>query len=135
MEGEKPIFISKGTVAVIHLYALHRNRSVFDDDADDFNPDRWDGIHPRECEYIPFGRAGACGGQPKALADAAYTLFQFAQAFENVKSCDDKPWTGRVKHTARNVNGCKVGLFGPTEGEKRKKRIEAYAMESSHRLA
>lgn len=107
-----PIFVQKGSIIVIYFYALHRDQLIYGPDAEEFNPERWDSFEPGRYEYIPFGSGSrSCVGQHKALAEASYILVRLTRAFETIESRDSRPWTGQVKLTARNANGCKVGLI------------------------
>ena len=40
-DGKSPVFVPKGANVSYNFHALHRRRSVYGDDAEDFNPDRW----------------------------------------------------------------------------------------------
>ena len=106
------LFIPKGTIIIMHFYALHRSHAVYGSDADSFDPDRWDSIKPGHYEYMTFGGGSRiCVGQHKALCEASYILVRLAQAFKSIESRDHKPWTEQVKLIASNANGCKVGLI------------------------
>ncbi|PQE27741.1 cytochrome P450 alkane hydroxylase protein [Rutstroemia sp. NJR-2017a BVV2] len=108
-DGQSPIFTPRGTTMYVNQYALHRDRTVFGDDIESFNPDRWKSIKPSSWEYIPFGGGPrACVGQQKALAEAAYTVAKMAQVYQGLESRDGREWEGEWKLTAKNVNGCKV---------------------------
>lgn len=109
--GQHPIYVKQGTTVVMHFYALHRDPDVFGPDVESYNPDRWDSINPGQFEYMVFGGGSrTCVGQHKAIAEASLTLVRLAQRFRNLHSQDSRPWTGQVKLTARNANGCKVAF-------------------------
>ena len=52
-DGESPLFIPKKTVVQYHVYAMHRRKDLYGDDADEFRPERWEKIRPG-WEYLPF---------------------------------------------------------------------------------
>lgn len=70
-DGSAPIFVQKGGLVVWSVFAMHRRKDYYDDDADDFRPERWlddpatgkKGLRPG-WEYLPFnGGARICLGQ------------------------------------------------------------------------
>jgi cytochrome P450 len=112
LEQKDPIFVPKGFVAEWSQYAMNRDSSVFGDDVEAFNPDRWNTIRLGPWRYMPFGGGPRnCLGQQKVLVEAAYTLVRLAAKFEILESRDERPWNGDVKMTCKNANGCKVALF------------------------
>jgi cytochrome P450 len=104
--------VAKGTFVVMSYIAMHMDEKVFGKSPESFRPSRWNDIHPSPWEFMPFGGGDrACLGKEKVLAEAAYVVGRLAQKFTRVEPRDDKPWTEVVRMTAKNANGCKVGLF------------------------
>lgn len=69
------------------FYTLHRDKEVYGEDVENFNPDRWESIRPGPWQFMAFGGGQrVCLGQQKALAEASYTLIRLAQAFQRVES-------------------------------------------------
>lgn len=94
------------------FYTLHRDKEVYGEDVENFNPDRWESIRPGPWQFMAFGGGQrVCLGQQKALAEASYTLIRLAQAFQRVESRDDRDWAGDQKLTARNAHGCQVAMI------------------------
>lgn len=92
---------------------MHTDEKVFGKSPELFRPSRWNDIRPSQWEYMPFGGGErACLGKEKVLAEAAYVVGRLAQSFVRVEPREDRPWTEVVRMTAKNVYGCKVGLFG-----------------------
>lgn len=61
--GDKPIYIRKGTAVDYSVYVMHRRKDLWGQDADEFRPDRWDG-RKSGWEYLPFnGGPRICIGQ------------------------------------------------------------------------
>ena len=60
-DGRAPIFIPKGEIVSWNVYAMHRRKDYFGEDADEFRPERWldnaetgaKGLRPG-WEYLPF---------------------------------------------------------------------------------
>lgn len=52
-DGSAPVFVPKGTEVNYSVYAMHRNKSVWGEDANVFKPERWNGMKVG-FEYLPF---------------------------------------------------------------------------------
>src|SRR6202012_3006690 len=52
-DGLSPVFVPRGTEVNDSVYATHRDKVLWGDDANDFRPERWDGRKPG-FEYLPF---------------------------------------------------------------------------------
>ncbi|KAF5876769.1 putative cytochrome p450 alkane protein [Botrytis fragariae] len=110
--GTAPIFIPAGRKVSTNFYTLHREKSVFGDDIETFNPDRWNHISPSSWEFMPFSHGPrSCAGRHKALGEASYIVARIASQFQRIESRDDRPWTEDVKLVVKNGNGCQVALF------------------------
>ncbi|QSZ31172.1 hypothetical protein DSL72_000735 [Monilinia vaccinii-corymbosi] len=110
-DGTAPVFIPTGTRISTNFYTLHRDKSVFGDDIESFNPDRWNSISPSNWEFMPFSHGPrSCAGRHKALGEASYIIARMAVQFERIESRDYRPWTEDVKLVAKNGNGCQVAL-------------------------
>ncbi|KAF7860542.1 uncharacterized protein EAF02_010776 [Botrytis sinoallii] len=111
-DGTAPIFIPAGRKVSTNFYTLHREKSVFGDDIEIFNPDRWNHISPSNWEFMPFSHGPrSCAGRQKALGEASYVIARMAAQFQKIESRDDRPWTEDVKLVVKNGNGCQVALF------------------------
>ncbi|OCK74977.1 putative P450 monooxygenase [Lepidopterella palustris CBS 459.81] len=121
--GNAPIFVRKGEVVMWSVYAMHRRKDYYGEDAEDFNPERWlddsqkgrKGIRPG-WEYLPFnGGARICLGQQFALTEASYTTVRLCQAFDKIESRDTRPWTEMLTLMCVNLGGAKVALTRRSE--------------------
>ena len=111
-DGKSPIFCRKGSLFDGNFAVLHRQKSIWGLDADEFDPDRWETFRPKPVEFMPFGGGPrACAGRQKALMETSYLLARMLRQFERLQPRDDREWQGEVQITAKNLHGCKVGLF------------------------
>ena len=110
--GKSPVFAPAGTGFDTSWYNLHRLKSVWGEDADDFRPDRMNERFRHDpSKYMPFGTgARSCLGRVKARVEASYVIARILQEFSQIESRDSKDWTGQVQLTAKNSNGCKIAL-------------------------
>lgn len=105
--GRSPIFAPKGTTLATSIWSLHRQESVFGEDVNEFNPDRWETRRPNRWEYIPFGGGPrVCIGQEKAQAESMYILARLAQKFERMNGCEAE----LSSRNGQEMLGCRVTL-------------------------
>lgn len=112
-DGNAPIFVPKGQVVGWSLYAMHRRKDYYGEDAEEFKPERWlgeNGLRPG-WEYLPFnGGPRICIGQQFALTEASYTTMRLMQEFKQIESRDPEPWREFLTLTCVGAGGCKVSL-------------------------
>jgi cytochrome P450 len=119
-DGTKPVYIPEDTEVVYSVYAMHRRKDLWGEDADDFKPERWNG-RKSGWEYLPFnGGPRICIGQQFALTEAGYVLVRLCQRFEEVQgvgnSWDDPKDGGmgyvrfKVTLTGMPADGVKVRM-------------------------
>lgn len=53
-DGLSPIFIEKGERCVYSVYAAHRRKDIYGEDADIFRPERWGEGKARGWDFLPF---------------------------------------------------------------------------------
>jgi cytochrome P450 len=75
--------ISRGTTVLVNLEALHVDRGLWGDDADEFRPDRWlDKDRIPENAFFPFGSGmHACVGQRLAVMELTIVVALLVRAF------------------------------------------------------
>lgn len=53
--GDAPVFVAKGQPVQYSVFAMHRRKDIYGEDALEFNPDRWESKSiGRHWEYLPF---------------------------------------------------------------------------------
>ncbi|KAM0794362.1 cytochrome P450 [Usnea florida] len=121
-----PILVRKGEAVCYSVYAMHRRKDLYGDDADHFRPDRWEPSSGRSPDlrnigwgYLPFnGGPRVCLGQEFAFLEAAYTIVRLLQTFGDIRVGEEETVDQRdhPRHTVTLVvasaNGCKVRLDG-----------------------
>lgn len=116
-DGKSPVFIKKGQLVAWSVYAMHRRKDFYGEDAEEFKPERWlddpsgkKGLRPG-WEYLPFnGGARICLGQQFALTEASYTTVRLLQTFSGIESRDPEPWREMLSLTCTSLGGTKVSL-------------------------
>ncbi len=85
--------VRRGDTVMIPIYALHRNRLLWDN-PDAFDPERWMGQRPDRYAYLPFGDGPRiCIGASFAMQEAVLILATLLgrYRFRNVPGRDPKP--------------------------------------------
>ncbi|KAL9099826.1 MAG: hypothetical protein Q9163_004729 [Psora crenata] len=109
-DGKSPLYIPKGQLVDYVVWAVHRRKDLYGDDAEEFKPERWETIRPA-WEYLPFnGGPRICLGQQFALTEASYTIIRLLQEFEAIENRDSSPWEESLALTCAIRQGTKVGL-------------------------
>ncbi|KAF2837053.1 cytochrome protein [Patellaria atrata CBS 101060] len=113
-KGKDPVFVTAGTQIVSSSFALHRDKDIYGDDAEEFRPERWaDDFRPL-WGFMPFlGGPRVCPGQGLAMAEASYTVVRFMQTINRMEpgdALDSTMWAEDLAITCSNTHGCKVIL-------------------------
>ncbi|KAH6665798.1 cytochrome P450 [Halenospora varia] len=115
-DGQSPVHIKAGTIVMYPIYALHRRRDIYGDNADDFVPERWSADAPGGplrpgWGFIPFnGGPRICVGQQYALTEAGYAIVRLCQMFKGCEYRGEGPWKEGLGLTLCSGEGTKVGL-------------------------
>lgn len=83
-DGKSPVLVGKGESVGYLVYAMHRRKDIYGEDAKAFRPERWenDALKDVGYGYLPFGAGPrACLGQEFAMLEAAYTIARMTQWF------------------------------------------------------
>ena len=108
--GQSPILVQKGQVVRMDIYSLHRDQSIWGADADEFRPERWEGLRSG-WEYVPFlGGPRICPVQNMLLVEISYVLVRLLREFAVLENRDEEPWAEEYRMTAESRHGCKVAL-------------------------
>lgn len=86
--GDKPIFVPKGTRCVYNAYTMHRNPDIWGPDADKFRPERWEDPDgdSHGWNFLPFnGGPRICLGQQYALTETSYIIVRLLQSFSDIE--------------------------------------------------
>ena len=113
------------------MYSLHRRKEVYGEDAEEFNPERWESLKLSAWDFLPFnGGPRICLGQQYALIEASFTLIRILQRFQDIigynpdtgeevpgwgedKTCDS--FAEGVGITLSSLNGVHISLV-PVSG-------------------
>lgn len=88
-DGTAPVYVVKGQEVSYSVYVMQRRKDLWGQDADVFNPERWENSKGHGWEYLPFnGGPRICLGQQFALTEAGYVITRLMQRFQAIKSMD-----------------------------------------------
>jgi cytochrome P450 len=93
LDGASPIYVRAGEEVAYNVHVMHRRKDLWGADANEFRPERWQGLRPG-WEYIPFnGGPRVCLGQQFALTEAGYVIVRLLQRFDKLENLDLSPIT------------------------------------------
>ncbi|KAF5540871.1 cytochrome P450 monooxygenase alkane hydroxylase [Fusarium napiforme] len=108
--GDQPIHVPKGSMVNYTVYAMHRRKDLYGQDAEEFRPERWESLRP-SWFFLPFnGGPRICLGQQYAITESLLVIMRFAQEFTSIQSMDPKPWTEEIALGCGNANGVHVAF-------------------------
>ncbi|KAG4441602.1 hypothetical protein IFR05_002886 [Cadophora sp. M221] len=110
--GDSPVFMKKGDLLQASFYTLHRNKSIYGEDVEIFNPGRWEDVAPTAWEFLPFGGGPrVCPGRNLAMVQAQFVLVRMLQAFDEIENRDPVfEFVELFKLVTESKNGVKVAL-------------------------
>ncbi|KAI9148371.1 Cytochrome P477 monooxygenase [Paramyrothecium foliicola] len=118
-DGKSPVLVRPGEGVGYCVYALHRRKDIYGEDADEFRPERWegDGLKDVGWAYLPFnGGPRLCLGQEFAHQQIAYTVVRMIQVFSQIKVPPDEASVAVGQETqtltlvVSSADGCMVSL-------------------------
>lgn len=87
-DGSAPLFMPKGKPLSWMLYAYHRQKDIWGEDAEEFRPERWlgEGAMRFGWHYTPFNAGPRiCLGQQFALSQVGYVTVRLCQEFPEIE--------------------------------------------------
>ncbi|KAK4232371.1 cytochrome P450 [Podospora fimiseda] len=111
--GNLPVIVRRNTPIRYCISVMHRDRSIYGDDADVFRPERWevDETIQKSWIYLPFnGGPRVCLGQQFALTQIYLTLYRFFQTFESIEHRDGGPLLAQTNLVINFPYGCKIAV-------------------------
>lgn len=104
------MLVRKGTKIVMNFHALHHDKEIWGENANEFVPERWEIARPI-WEYLPFsGGPRVCPAQQMVYTDAAYIIVRILQQFNAIENHDPRPWAENFRMIVENRDGVKVKM-------------------------
>ena len=89
-DGKSPVYIKPQTDVNYSVHVMHRRKDLWGEDADKFQPERFEG-RKYGWEYLPFnGGPRICIGQQFALTEASYVTVMLLQKFDQIEPGKDE---------------------------------------------
>lgn len=120
-DGKSPILVRQGEAVGYCVYAMHRRKDIYGQDASEFRPERWedDALKDVGWGYLPFnGGPRLCLGQEFAQLEASYAIARIVQTFPKIDVPEAEPDVplGEERQTltlvVSSTDGCRVVLNG-----------------------
>ena len=131
-DGMSPILVRKGWRVGYHTYTLHRSRSIYGSDADEFIAERWERKDLRPgWSFLPFsGGPRVCLGRGLALKVVSYVAVRLLQGVQVLQlypssgnhnnqslTSGTEEWVEDVGLTCVNRTGCWVNVRRKNKAE------------------
>ncbi len=116
-DGLSPVYVRRGQEIGYSVHLMHRRKTLWGADANEFKPERWEDRRPG-WEYLPFnGGPRICIGQQFALTEAGYVTVRLLQRFDGMDGVGklDGPVLHGLTLTSCPGNGVKVRLHEKVE--------------------
>ena len=109
---KSPVFVRKGDWVIMYNAGFNYDKSIWGEDVDVFNPQRWVDRRPM-WEFIPFsGGPRICPAQQQVLTQVTYLLVRLAREFKRIENRDGVlEYVEFVKTLTQSRNGVKVALL------------------------
>ncbi|KAM0342045.1 hypothetical protein ACHAPU_009773 [Fusarium lateritium] len=109
--GKLPMHVRKGDLVSVTKTVMYRDPDVWGPDADEFHPERHDGLRGT-WDFLPFGGGPRrCPAQMMVQTEAGYMLYRLAQKFSRIESRDSAPYTPVMRIGPSNKTGTKIALY------------------------
>ena len=116
-DGTSPVLVRRGDNVAYCIYAMHRRKDLYGDDAEEFRPERWDDKdlplykdkRTATWGFLPFnGGPRVCLGQEFGLTEASYAVVRILQRFPVIKAApvaqsQEQSWLGYSSHKTEGV--------------------------------
>ena len=116
-DRSSPVLIRRGENVAYCIYAMHRRKDLYGDDAEEFRPERWDDKNlplyrdktTAAWGFLPFnGGPRVCLGQEFGLTEASYAVVRILQRFPVIKAApvarsQEQSWLGYSSHKAEGI--------------------------------
>ncbi|KAL2039296.1 hypothetical protein N7G274_007964 [Stereocaulon virgatum] len=115
-DRSSPVLVRKGDNVAYLIYAMHRRKDLYGDDAEEFRPERWEEDLPLYHDevnaswgYLPFnGGPRVCLGQDFGLTETSYAVVRILQTFPVIRAGQfyrpqAQTWMGYSSHHSRGV--------------------------------
>ncbi|MCJ1388136.1 hypothetical protein MMC18_000981 [Xylographa bjoerkii] len=116
-DGSSPVLIRRGENVAYCIYAMHRRKDLYGDDAEEFRPERWDDkdlpLYRDKTNaawgFLPFnGGPRVCLGQEFGLTEASYAVVRILQRFPMINAApfvrsQEQSWLGYSSHKTEGI--------------------------------
>jgi cytochrome P450 len=112
MDGSSPLLVKEGEWVEINFRMLHRDKSYWGSDADEFEPRRWETIRPT-WQFSPFsGGPRICPAMKLVYTECEYIVATLVREFSALENRDPTyDWIEERRLIFQSRNGTKVGLI------------------------
>lgn len=108
--GKSPLDIRKGDIVSVTKTVMYRDPDQWGPDANEYRPERWDGMRGG-WHFLPYGGGPRrCPAQMMVQNESAYMLCRLAQKYSILEARDPLPYTARMRIGPSSLHGIKIAF-------------------------
>ncbi|KAM3440025.1 hypothetical protein NHJ13734_003460 [Beauveria thailandica] len=109
--GKAPLDIRKGDIVSVTKTVMYRDPDQWGPDANEYRPERWDGIRGG-WHFLPYGGGPRrCPAQMMVQNESGYMLFRLAQKYSTIVARDPEPFRARMRIGPSSMHGVKIAFY------------------------
>lgn len=110
-DGQAPIRVRKGDIVSVTKTVMYRDPELWGHDADEFHPERFQGLRG-SWGFLPFGGGPRrCPAQMMVQTEASYMLVRLAKVYSRIEARDFKPYQAVMRIGPSNKTGVKIAMY------------------------
>ncbi|EGX88220.1 cytochrome P450 monooxygenase, putative [Cordyceps militaris CM01] len=110
-DGKAPLDIRKGDIVSVTKTVMYRDPDQWGPDANEYRPERWDGMRGG-WHFLPYGGGPRrCPAQMMVQNESAYMLCRLAQKYSSIVARDPEPYTARMRIGPSSLHGVKIAFY------------------------
>ena len=110
-DGQSPIRVLKGDVVSVTKTVMYRDKDHWGHDADEYRPERFDGLRGT-WGFLPFGGGPRrCPAQMMVQTEAAYMLTRLAKVYRRIEARNSAPYKAVMRIGPFNLTSVQIALY------------------------
>ncbi len=110
-DGKSPLDIRKGDIVSVTKTVMYRDPDQWGPDANEYRPERWDGMRGG-WHFLPYGGGPRrCPAQMMVQNETGYMLCRLAQKYSSIVARDPEPYRARMRIGPSSLHGVKIAFY------------------------
>ncbi|OAA53532.1 Cytochrome P450 [Cordyceps fumosorosea ARSEF 2679] len=110
-DGKAPLDVRKGDIVSVTKTVMYRDPDRWGADADEYRPERWDGMRGG-WHFLPYGGGPRrCPAQMMVQNESGYMLCRLARRYARIEARDKEPYRARMRIGPSSLHGVKIAFY------------------------